>query len=169
MPSMPPMRLALLLCLTLAPACDDGPDPDPIGDPDYDRDPALDIPLISARGAARSHNMGANCMSCHQAHGPGPGRFTAAGTLYGPDGAPYPDGAVELRTGGGGTGDLIRRIDADSNGNFYTTESLPLPDRSLFPTVYDRDGAIKNAMPFPTASAACNVCHVGSAVIRVPA
>lgn len=161
--------LVALLLLPLAPACDDGDEPaEIVGDPDYARDPALDVPLTSTHGEASSHNMGSNCMACHQAYGPGPGRFTAAGTLHGEDGTPYADGAVELRTGPGGTGELVLRIEADSNGNFYTTQPLPLPDSALFPTVYDRDGAARGGMPFPTASAACNVCHVGSAVIVVP-
>lgn len=160
---------ALLVLLPLVSACDDGEGDAPIlGDSKYERDPALDVPLISAQGGTLSHNMGQNCMSCHQENGPGPGRFTAAGTLYGADGTPYADGAVELRTGGNGSGDLVRRIEADSNGNFYTTESLPLPDTALFPTVYDREGTVRNFMPFPTNSAACNVCHVGAAVILVP-
>jgi hypothetical protein len=160
---------ALLLLLPLAAACDDGDDEAVIlGDPGYERDPALDVPLISAHGESLSHNMGQNCMACHQAHGPGPGLFTAAGTLYGADGTPHSDGAVELRTGPNGAGDLVLRIAADSNGNFYTTEMLPLPDSSLFPTVYDRDAMPRNAMPFPTSSAACNVCHVGAAVILIP-
>ena len=157
---------ALLLCVVM-PACDDGEATPAPGDPDYVRDPALDVPLISARGAAVSHNVGDNCMSCHQERGPGPGRFTAAGTLYGADGTPHADGAIELRTGPAGMGELILRIEADSNGNFYTTEPLPLPDTALFPAVYDRDGTLRNYMPFPTSSAACNVCHVGSAVIAI--
>ena len=155
------------LLLMFVPACDDGDDPAILGDPAYVRDPALDVPLTSARGEALSHNMGQNCMACHQQHGPGPGRFTAAGTLYGADGMPHADGAIELRTGAAGTGELVRRIEADSNGNFYTTEALPLPDTALFPAVYDRAGALRNYMPFPTGSAACNVCHVGAAVIEV--
>ena len=159
--------LAALLLL-LAPACDDADDPVVLGDPEYVRDPALDVPLVSARGEALSHNIGQNCMACHQQHGPGPGRFTAAGTLHGADGTPYADGAIELRTGAAGTGALVRRIEADSNGNFYTTETLPLPDSALFPAIYDRAGALRNYMPFPTSSAACNVCHVGSAVIVIP-
>ena len=157
---------ALSLMLPLA-GCDDGDEPI-LGDPSYVRDPALDRPLISARGESISHAIGENCMACHQAHGPGPGRFTAAGTLFGSDGTPHADGAVELRTGPNGGGDLVLRIAADSNGNFYTTEELPLPNSALFPTVYDRDDKPRNAMPFPTSSAACNVCHVGGAVILVP-
>lgn len=157
------LLLATLLA-ALAPACDDADDEPFVGDADYVRDPALDVALVSARGGARSHDAGANCMECHQSRGPGPGRFTAAGTIYDADGAPHVDGAIELRDG---EGNLVRRIEADGNGNFYTTEPLPLPDTPLFPTAFSSDGARSRSMPFPTSSAACNVCHVGGQVIML--
>lgn len=160
-------RPTLLIALLLASACDTGDnDSGPfIGDPDYVRDPTLDVELISAKGDSRSHNIGENCMRCHQARGPGPGQFTAAGTMYDADGAPHSDGAVDLKTG---DGTLVLRIHADSNGNFYTTEPLPLPDTPLFPTALSSDGERSRSMPFPTNSAACNVCHAGGAGIRLP-
>ena len=163
-------RPLLTLLLALAPLACGGPDdPEPfMGDDDYVRDPALDIELISARDDAISHAVGDNCMRCHQPSGPGPGLFTAAGTLHDDDGAPHPGGAIELRTGPSGTGELVARVEADSLGNFYTTEALPLPATALFPTVYSDDGLRTTFMPFPTTSAACNVCHVGGAVIRLP-
>lgn len=157
--------LVAALVVMALPGCEDDDAVPFIGDADYVRDPALDVELVSANGDTRSHNVGDNCMACHQAHGPGPGRFTAAGTMYDADGAPHIDGALELRDG---EGQLVLRVEADSNGNFYTTEALPLPDQPLFPAVYDRDDKLRNAMPFPTSSAACNVCHVGAAVIVVP-
>lgn len=159
-----------LICLALfAPlACDPGDDEPIVGDGDYVRDPGLDITLKSGHGEVRSHAQGENCMACHQAHGPGPGRFTAAGTLHDEVGDPLADGLVELRTGPDGNGELVARIEVDGLGNFYTTDPLPLPDASLFPTVYGPDGVARNYMPFPTSSAACNVCHVGSFTVRVP-
>lgn len=161
-------RLSLALALAAAPltACDDDADDGPfIGDADYVRDPALDIELVSMNGDTRSHEVGANCMSCHQARGPGPGRFTAAGTIHDADGTPHVDGALELRDGEGA---LVLRLEADSNGNFYTTAPLPLPDTPLFPTVISSDESRSRSMPFPTNSAACNVCHVGGQVISLP-
>ena len=157
--------LVAALVVMVLPGCD-ADDAGPfIGDADYVRDPALDVELVSANGDARSHNVGDNCMACHQARGPGPGRFTAAGTMYDADGAPHIDGALELRDGGG---QLVLRVEADSNGNFYTTEPLPLPDMPLFPTVLSSDGKRSRSMPFPTRSAACNVCHVGRQAISLP-
>lgn len=161
---------ALVGALAFVPlACDEPePGPDFMGDDSYVRDPALDVELISQHGDAISHAVGDNCMRCHQERGPGPGRFTAAGTLHDERGEPHPDGIVELRTLPDGMGDLVARIEVDGLGNFYTTEALPLPETSLYPTVYSSDGARKNFMPFPTSSAACNVCHVGAASVRVP-
>jgi hypothetical protein len=161
------MRLLATLCALPLLACDGEPEPF-IGDPDYARDPALDIPLHSAHAGATSHGVGENCMSCHQPHGPGPGLFSAAGTLYDQGGEPLPGGVVELRTGGDGQGDLVVRLEVDGLGNFYTTEPLALTERPLFPTVYGPDGVGRNHMPFPTRSGACNVCHVGGFVVRVP-
>jgi len=162
------MRALLLAALCLV-ACDVDSDAEPfIGDPDYVRDPALDVELRSAHGDALSHNVGQNCMHCHQARGPGLGRFSVAGTLYGVDGTPMPDGTIELRSGPDGSGDLVLSVEADSLGNFYATDALPLPDMPLFPTVYGPGMVGKNFMPFPTRSAACNVCHAGGAVVRVP-
>jgi mono/diheme cytochrome c family protein len=157
----------VIVALALA-GCDEGDAGPFLGDPDYERDPALDVELISGRGGATSHNVGQNCMQCHQANGPGPGLFTVAGTLYDVDGAPHPDGVVELRTAPMGSGELVLRVEADANGNFYSTEALPLPDMPLFPWVLSDDGARTSFMPFPTRSAACNVCHAGGAVVRLP-
>ena len=87
-----------------------------------------------------------------------------AGTIFDADGAPHPNGAIELHDG---DGELVVRIEADANGNFYTTEALPLPDVSLFPTALSSDGKRQRSMPWPTSSAACNVCHVGRQVIQL--
>jgi hypothetical protein len=156
--------LATMLAQGLA-GCDDGDGGPFLGDPDYVRDEALDVEMVSAHGEMRSHEVGENCMKCHQARGPGPGRFTAAGTVHDADGTPHPDASVELRST---TGELVLRIAADSNGTFYTTEPLPLPDDPVFPVVFSSDGARTRAMPFPTNSAACNVCHVGRQIITLP-
>ena len=167
------MRALLLAALWLV-ACDSDSDSDSdaepfIGDADYVRDPALDVALRSGHGDAISHNVGQNCMQCHQARGPGRGRFTVAGTLHDADGMPLADGTLELRSAPDGNGELVLSVEADGLGNFYSTDPLPLPDTPLFPTVYGPGGVGKNFMPFPTISGACNVCHVGSAVVSVPA
>ncbi|WP_437782099.1 carboxypeptidase-like regulatory domain-containing protein [Sorangium sp. So ce1097] len=129
------------------------------GDPRFQRDPALNVDNISAAEEKRSHNMGQNCMGCHQPHGPGKGLFTAAGTVYAPSGAPVSGGTVELRTAARGEGDLVLSVTIDGNGNFFTTEPLPFPDEELFIFLRAPAGGGTNSMPFSTISGACNLCH----------
>jgi hypothetical protein len=168
-------RFTALLCAALVPAmaaCGPGDDGEPDaeaplpGDPDFVRDPALNVENISAHEEQRSHNMGLNCMGCHQPHGPGRGLFTAAGTMFDAEGAPLPGGTVELRTAGAGQGDVVLALEVDRNGNFFTTEALPFPDTSLFPFVKAKSGA-SSFMPFPTISGACNICHQGTHRVHV--
>ena len=66
------------------------------GDPAFVRSPALDVDNRSAHGQMRSHNAGQNCMHCHQARGPGLGRFTVGVTVLGPDGKPHANPVLEL-------------------------------------------------------------------------
>lgn len=129
------------------------------GDPRFERDPSLDVENVSKRGERRSHNVGLNCMGCHQEHGPGKGQFTVAGTLYGPDEAPHSNGSVELRTMPSGAGDLVIALEGDAYGNFFTTEEVMFPNVELFVVVKSEDSAMSNSMPFPTSSGACNICH----------
>ncbi|TKD01361.1 hypothetical protein [Polyangium fumosum] len=158
----------LLVPLAACGPADEEPEEVPApGDPAFVRDPALDVDNISAHGEARSHNMGLNCMNCHQAHGPGKGRFTAAGTAIGPADVPLAGGTVELRTAPNGQGDLVLALEIDDNGNFFSTEPLPFPDESLFPFVRAPGAGGTAFMPFPTISGACNVCHVGAQRVRV--
>jgi hypothetical protein len=168
------LAISLLLCAAL-PACGgDGAAPaavtdlaPPPGDPAFQRDPRLNVANISARGLSVSHNMGHNCMTCHQPHGPGKGLFTAAGTAYNPDGTVHPNATVRLRTAPNGGGDLVATIEGDAYGNFYTTQPLPTPEAALFVSITSSDGASTKEMPFPQRSLACNVCHAGGFGVRV--
>jgi hypothetical protein len=131
-----------------------------IGDPDFDRDPALNVDNRSAKGEQRSHNMGQNCMNCHQPRGPGRGLFTVAATIYDAGGNTVANPSLELYTAppnAGGT--LVIAVQGDGLGNVFTTDPLPFPDKDLFPVVKSGDGALINQMPFPTGSGACNQCH----------
>lgn len=130
------------------------------GDPDFKRDPALNIDNRSASGETRSHNMGENCMLCHQKLGPGIGMFSLATTIYDSKGVPAINATLELYDkppAAGGT--LVKRLQGDAFGNVFTTDVLPFPDVPLFPVVISADGLERNAMPFPTISGACNQCH----------
>ncbi len=136
------------------------------GDPSFVRDASLDVTLESTAGSARSHNVGASCMACHQAHGPGRGRFTAAGTLRDADGKPVSGGVVRFSIPGA-TGPARKELAVDALGNFYTTEDLGLDTGVLSVTVEAADGSGTKSMPWPTRSGACNHCHTGSAGVRL--
>lgn len=160
-----PRLATLLLCITplaLLACLDDGEDDRPVlpGDPAFVRDPALDVDNRSAHDEMRSHNAGLNCMTCHQERGPGRGRFTVGLTVVGPDGQIAANPVLELYKkppSAGAIPDYV--LPGDLRGNIYSTDPLPLPDTPLFVVVRSRDGSLRNNMPFPTGSGACNVCH----------
>ena len=135
------------------------------GDPTFVRDPALDVTVESAAGSTKSHRQGQSCMPCHQAHGPGPGRFTVAGTLHDSSGKPVTAGTLTLSAAP--SGPALATVSVDALGNFYTTKDVGLDAKSLFVSVEGANGAGKTAMPFPTMSGACNHCHTGSAGVML--
>lgn len=163
-------RLALaLLCLT-ALGCVEEEEPEPVlpGDPRFLRDPALDVENRSAHDQRRSHNPGQNCMACHQAHGPGKGRFTIGLSVIGPDGAPHANPVLELYAVPPAPGATPRFVfEGDLLGNVFSTDALPLPEPPLFAVVRSRDGSLRNQMPFPTSSGACNQCHRPGFAVRL--
>lgn len=154
--------IALLLLACAGPA--DKPDtadtaaPLP-GDPDYVRDPALDVDLQSEAGSTTSHHTGESCTHCHQAHSDAPGQFTASGSAYTADGAPATTGTIQLWAPVVDGGALLLALPVDALGNFYTTVDLGLPDAPVQPLVLDGSGVAVNQMPWPTESASCNQCH----------
>jgi hypothetical protein len=167
--------LALVLAL-VASACDPDTDADdgaedPIvpGDPRFERDPSLDVPLVSKAGDTTSHLNGENCMRCHQQFGPGTGRFTIGGSLYTDEHSttPMAGGTIELRTAPLGEGELVFSLEVDANGNFYSTDPLPFPEAELFPWVRSSSGAGTNGMEFPVSSGACNACHTPAVRVNV--
>jgi hypothetical protein len=178
------MKCLLLLALSLT-ACSGSGDPaasdtntPAFGEAEFVRDPALDVENVSRHDGETSHLMGENCMTCHQAHGPGKGLFSIGGTLRNSDGTLHANGTVYVtRTDptrlpeGVAIDELeiepVLTVEADRLGNFYSTEPLPLPDEPLFVIVERSDGAGRNFMPWPTLTAACNACHVGSNVLAV--
>lgn len=135
------------------------------GDPNFVRDPSLDIENVSAAGSAQSHHMGESCTTCHQAKGPGKGRFTLAGTLYDASGVRVNGGKVTLSSAPGGA--PLHTIEVDALGNFFTTRDVGLDTGSLFVAVEHADGSKRATMPFPTLSGACNHCHTGTHGVRL--
>ena len=135
------------------------------GDPNFVRDPALDVENVSSTGSTKSHHMGESCTTCHQAKGPGKGRFTLAGTLHDANGVRVTGGRVTLSAAPGGQ--ALHTIEVDALGNFYTTRDVGLDKASLFVAVEAADGSKRAPMPFPTLSGACNHCHTGSRGVKL--
>ena len=107
----------------------------------------------STWGDDESHYFGNNCMDCHYTEGRGEGWFTVAGSASGSN-----HGAtVEITSGPQGTGDLIRSVEIDALGNFYTTQSTDFKEgvyvglRSPNGNIEYMDGYILNGQ--------CNLCH----------
>ena len=138
------------------------------GDPQFLRDAALDVDNVSQSRGTRSHNLGQNCLTCHQALGPGRGRFAVAGTVFEKGGQPALNPVLELWQGPMGRGGtLVASIQGDALGNFYTTAEQGLAEKPLFPVI--RLGTRSVAMPFPTPSGACNLCQSAGARLELPA
>ena len=64
-------------------------------------------------------------------------------------------------------GVIVATLQGDALGNVFTTAPLPFPDQELFPVVRSSDGALRNAMPFPTISGACNLCPTPGFEVRL--
>lgn len=113
-----------------------------------------------------SHNAGQNCMSCHSSGGKGEGTFTVAGTVYNASGsAVSPNATVKLYTGAGGTGSLVKTIEVDGKGNFYTTNSIDF-GTGLYVTVTGKSGSV-STMNTSVTTGQCNSCHNSSNRITV--
>ena len=112
---------------------------------------------LSSNGSSESHNMGQNCMDCHQKGGGGEGWFTVAGTIYNEaNNSTVPNGLVELYTGPNGTGSLAYTVEVDSRGNFYSTEKVNYGG-GLYPVTVK--GQSRRYMPDPVSNGQCNSCH----------
>jgi cytochrome c553 len=111
----------------------------------------------SFTGSAESHNMGQNCMNCHQRGGEGEGWFNVAGTIYNEaNNKPVSNGRVELYTGPNGTGNLAYTFEVDSKGNFYTTENVNFGNGLYAASVVSQS---RRFMPDPVTTGQCNSCH----------
>jgi hypothetical protein len=96
--------------------------------------------VISKNNTAKSHRTGDNCMDCHIQGGDGEGWFTVAGSLF--DDTPektYINGTVKLTTESDGGGEIVHTIEADNNGNFFTTETIHFSN-GLYVGVYGMNG-----------------------------
>lgn len=115
-----------------------------------------DETLISTFDSDESHQTGMNCMSCHFSGGDGEGWFTIAGSVYDSTGSiPYPNAIVKLYTESPSSGNPLKVVEVDKNGNFYSTERIDF-EVGLFVSV---SGESEIFMHSPITDGACNRCH----------
>lgn len=120
---------------------------------------------ISAMGSNKSHNMGQNCMNCHNSGGEGEGIFKVAGTVYNEaQTGTFPNATIKLFTGPDGTGTLKYTIAVDGKGNFYTTQPIDF-SAELYPAVSNGNNTIY--MGSSITSGQCNNCHTGTDTSRI--
>ena len=88
--------------------------------------------------------------------------FTASGSVYKSDKTTaYPNGTVKLYSAANQGGTLVKSIQVDGLGNFYTTESISFSS-GLYPAV-EYSGQT-NTMQSTTTSGRCYTCHVSGGV-----
>ena len=118
--------------------------------------------LISTHNDTNSHRVGEDCISCHASGETGKGWFTASGTVFKSDKTTaYPNGTVKLYSSANQGGTLVKSIQVDGLGNFYTTESISFSS-GLYPAV-EYSGQT-NTMQSTTTSGRCYTCHVSGGV-----
>jgi cytochrome c553 len=114
--------------------------------------------MFSSYNETESHNAGNNCMNCHKSGGSGEGIFTVGGTVYKTNSTTvYPNTTVKLYTGPNGSGTLVKTIEVDGKGNFYTSGTINFGS-GLYPVVTGTTGSITN-MTESIKTGACNSCH----------
>ncbi len=121
---------------------------------------------ISSFDSDESHNAGKDCINCHKNGGEGEGFFQIAGTIYNTSGTSITNGAtVKLYTQANGGGTLVKTIQQDKNGNFYSTENIDFSG-GLYPVIVSSNSNLKY-MPESTTNGACNSCHNGVKEIKL--
>jgi cytochrome c553 len=110
-----------------------------------------------------SHNVGQDCMSCHNQHGNEAitegGWWNIAGSVFSDDGdAPFSNAKIELWSKPDREGTLYYTLEVDQNGNFYT-EKIVKYNGSCFPVVVNLETGDYESMSSAYRSGGCNSCH----------
>lgn len=112
---------------------------------------------ISQVGANKSHNNGANCMSCHKDGGEGEGCFNLAGSVYQQQSTtPLQNVTLNLYTQAMGGGELRFTLRGDAIGNFFTTDDVAYS--GLYASLTGPSGT-PHYMSTSLGSGSCNSCH----------
>lgn len=112
---------------------------------------------ISSNSSSESHYVGKDCMECHISGGEGEGWFIAAGTVYDSTKSTInAGGTIKLYSGPNGTGSLVKTIEVDQKGNFYTTEDISFSG-GIYPAVSGSSSVLY--MAGAVSNGKCNSCH----------
>lgn len=123
----------------------------------------------SASGQTKSHNMGMDCISCHNPTGTMSKKpWKIGGTIY-TSAAGTNTAAnlvVKFYTGPGGTGTLKYILNGDQFGNFYTSSTVDFTG-GLYPAIVGPTGIKYMSSSISTGTSSCNSCHTGTGTARV--
>jgi hypothetical protein len=112
---------------------------------------------VSSSNSMESHNNGMDCISCHQKGSSGEGWFEVAGSVYDSTKTNFfPNATVKLYTQPNGYGSLIKTIEVDGKGNFYSTANIDFSG-GLYPSVSSQTSTL--FMSTSTNTGNCNSCH----------
>lgn len=117
--------------------------------------------MNSQKDGTDSHKHGEDCMSCHSSGGSGEGVFTIAGSIYNDDMlTPYPNGTVELKIDIAGSVNMVKTLEVDARGNFYTTDPFDFSE-GAYTSIWSINGK-EYDMNSKISSGSCNSCHGNS-------
>jgi cytochrome c553 len=112
----------------------------------------------STSNSDESRRMSGDCMKCHGAGGSVGDNMTLGGSVYKDNGTGlYPNTKIYLYSGPNGTGQLLKTIEVDGVGNFYSSAKYNF-NLALFPVVEGKNGA-KRYMGTALTNGSCNSCH----------
>jgi len=104
-----------------------------------------------------NHNVGNNCLVCHQPGGGGEGTFYAGGTVFKAGTTTGATGAtISLYSNPEFSGTPVVTMTSQVGGNFYTKSSINF-GTGLYVKITSTTGS--NSMSIPITSGACNSCH----------
>lgn len=121
----------------------------------------------SSSGAlAASHRAGQNCLEsgCHSVGDAGGSEFYVGGTVYRSNGSPQTNATIRLYVHN--TNTLVKTLQTDGSGNFYTTDVISELHIPGGPAVVGVDAVLEGpsggmrTMPGVVSDAHCNVCHI---------
>lgn len=97
-------------------------------------------------------------MNCHSGAGDGEGCFAVAGTVFDKSfSAIQPNPTNHLFSKPDSTGELLKVIKGDKNGNFYDGNPMGTAG-SYYPAVISADGKVQKMLE-PISTGACNSFH----------